>query len=498
MLLSTVPVQADEEAPATQPGEPKADVLTEQQWVTHHTISIDGQEIAYTATAGLLPLKDEQEPPKAYVFYIAYTRDGVSDMHERPLTFCYNGGPGSSSVWLHLGAFGPRRVALPDQPLPPRPPFQLVDNEASLLDVTDIVFIDPVSTGYSRTVKGNDPGQFHGVTEDMRSVGEFIRMYLTRNNRWTSPKFLAGESYGTTRSAVLAGYLQDERGIFLNGIVLVSCVFNFLTLSTAEGNDLGCVLLLPSCTAAAWYHKRLPPELQADFQKTLDQAEDFAINEYLPALYRGDSLSPDVRAAVLAKLSRFTGLSEDCLDRRNLRLNKEEFVDQLLRDQRRVIGHYDARYVAVDLDPSGTQGGFDPSFKYIQGAYSAAMYSYLRSGLEVENDMPYLIFSDRIGHWNWEYEGRDYVNVGPTLQRAMTTNPHLHVFVANGYYDLVTPYFATEHTFNTLGLDLSLRGHVQMGYYEGGHMMYLHKPSLLKLKRDITGFIKTALTEESD
>ncbi len=463
--------------------------------VTRHSVCIAGEEINYTATAGTLLLKTDDEKPKASIFYVAYMRDGVEDVAHRPLTFAFNGGPGSSSVWLHLGLLGPQRVLMDEEGGPLPPPFQLVNNEYSLLDITDLVFIDPVSTGYSRPVPGEDAKQFHGVTQDIESVGEFIRLYTTRVQRWSSPKFLIGESYGTTRAAGLSAHLHQTLGMYLNGIMLISAILNFQSARFDLGNDLPYILFLPSYAASAWYHKKLPDSLQSKpLREFLREVEAFAAGDYNVALMKGDALSGDERAAVIDQLARYTGLSATYIEHTNLRINIHRFVKELLRDERRTIGRFDSRFKGIDRDAAGERHEYDPSYAIIQGAYTAALNHYMRSVLAFKSDRVYEILTANVQPWDYSKFQNQYVNVAEDLRKAMTYNPFLRVFVANGYYDLATPYFATEYTFHHLGLDPELQGHVAMGYYEAGHMMYLHRLSLAALKRDLASFIDQTLS----
>ncbi len=460
---------------------------------TKHTIKIGGQEIKYTATAGTILLKLEDGTPKASVFYIAYTKDDVSDLTKRPVTFAFNGGPGSASIWLHLGAFGPRRVEMGDAGALLGPPYKLVDNEYSLLDVSDLVFIDPVSTGYSRAVPGEQPKQFHGLEEDIRSVGDFIRLYATRNKRWTSPKFLAGESYGTTRAAGLSGYLQERYGMYLNGIILISSILNFETAEFDRGNDLPYILYLPTYTAIAWYHKKLPADLQGDLQKAINESRAYASGDYADALSAGDNLSAARRTEVSQKLARLTGLSADYIDRSNLRIEIMRFDKELLRNERRTVGRLDGRFTGIDYDAAGSEPEYDPSMAAIVGPYTATFSDYVRGDLKFESDLPYEFLTGRVRPWNFQpYENR-YVNVAETLRRAMTQNPFLRVYVAKGYYDLATPFSAADYTFDHLGVDPSLRAHLTGGYYEAGHMVYVHLPSLAKLKQDLKAFMAASV-----
>ncbi|HEX6289393.1 MAG TPA: peptidase S10 [Herpetosiphonaceae bacterium] len=476
--------------------------------ITHHTVTIDGQLIRYTVTAGTIVLKEEAEKqgdkegesegerPKASVFFIAYTRDDVHDPGSRPITFSFNGGPGSSSVWLHLGVLGPRRILMDEIGNLPQPPYRLIENEYSLLDITDLVFIDPVSTGYSRVVPGEKAKTFHGFKKDIESVGDFIRLYVTRYGRWTSPKFLIGESYGTTRAAGLSGYLQERHGMYLNGIMLVSAILHFITGQFDPGNDLPYIMFLPSYTATAWYHKRLPGDLQQrDLRSLVEEVEAFAMGEYALALLKGATLPEDERVAIVERLARYTGLSPDYIDRSDLRINDDRFVKELLRDQRRTVGRLDSRFLGYDRDAVGEHNEHDPSYAVILGPFAATFNAYIRSDLQFESDLPYEVLSWRVRPWSFgDFEGK-YVEVVETLRRAMTNNPWLKIFVANGYYDFATPYFATVYTFNHLGIDRSLQDNISMAFYEAGHMMYIHRPSLVQLKADLADFVQRAVPQ---
>jgi carboxypeptidase C (cathepsin A) len=478
---------------AEKPKEEKKPPVPEEKIVqTKHSLKIGGQEIKYTATAGTILLKLEDGTPKASIFYVAYTKDDVGDASQRPITFSFNGGPGSASVWLHLGLLGPRRVQMGDAGTLLPPPYKLVDNDVSLLDISDLVFIDPVSTGYSRAVPGEAPKQFHGIEEDVQSVADFIRLYTTRNKRWSSPKFLAGESYGTTRAAGLSGYLQQRFGMYLNGIVLISSILNFETAKFDTGNDLPYILYLPTYTSIAWYHKKLPADLQGDLQKAIEESRKFAIGEYADALMAGDALPAPRRSEITQKLARLTGLSPDYIDRTNLRIEIMRFTKELLRSERRTIGRIDARFTGIDRDAAGERPEFDPSIAAIIGPYSGMLNDYVRNDLKFDSDLPYEVLTSRVRPWNYAPYENQYVNVAETLRGAMTQNPFLHVFVAKGYYDLATPFFAADYTFDHLGLDPTLRGHLSGAYYEAGHMMYVHPPSLAKLKADIARFIKSS------
>jgi len=460
---------------------------------TKHSVRIGGQEVKYTATAGTMVLKLEDGTPKASIFYVGYTKDDAGDAAKRPITFAFNGGPGAGSLWLHVGALGPRRVEMGDVGNLLPPPYKFVDNESSILDVTDIVFIDPVTTGYSRPVPGEADKQFHGVQEDVQSVGDFIRLWATRNRRWGSPKFLAGESYGTTRAAGLSGYLQQRYGMYLNGIILISAILNFETAEFDTGNDLPYILYLPTYTAIAWYHKKLPNDLQGDLQKAIAESKTFATGEYADALMRGDTLPAARRTEVAQKLSRLTGISVDYIDHADLRIEIQRFDKEVMKSVRRTVGRLDGRFTGIDEDAAGEKPDYDPSLAAIVGPYTATLNEYVRGELKFESDLPYEFLTGRVRPWNYApYENR-YVNVAETLRRAMTQNPFLHVFVGKGYYDLATPFFAADYTVDHLGLDPTLRPHISGGYYEAGHMMYVHHDSLVKLKQDLAQFIQSSM-----
>jgi carboxypeptidase C (cathepsin A) len=474
------------------------DVIVESQ----HSVTINGQLINYTVTTGTIVLKEEEEKEekaegekaKASIFFIAYRKDDVADTAQRPITFSFNGGPGSSSVWLHLGVLGPRRVDNHDVDSSLLPPYRLVDNEYSLLDETDLVFIDPVGTGYSRAVAGEKPKQFYDFKKDIESVGDFIRLYVTRYRRWNSPKFLIGESYGTTRAAGLSGYLQERHGMYLNGIMLVSSILNFQTARFMPGNDLPYILFLPTYTATAWYHGRLDADLQTDLGQTLAEVETFALNEYNLALMQGAALPAAEQQAIAEKLARYTGLSTDYLLRTNLRINIHRFCKELLREQRRTVGRLDSRYVGIDRDAAGEHSENDPSYTVILGAYTSTFNDYIRRELAFESDLPYEILSFKVfPAWQYAQNQNSYVNVAETLRKAMAMNPALKVHVANGYYDLATPYLATRYTFDHLELDPSLQDNISMSFYEAGHMMYVHLPSLAQMKQVLADFMGTVL-----
>lgn len=463
----------------------------EETSITDHTIKINGKVLKYRATAGYMVMKDETDKHTASIFYVAYTKTDSAAVAKRPLTFAFNGGPGSSAVWLHMGALGPKRVPMLDDTKPVYAEETYIDNEFTWLEFTDLVFIDPVSTGYSRPAQGVAKKDFHGVTEDVRSVGDFIRLYVTKNKRWLAPKFIAGESYGTTRAGGLSGYLQDNYGMYLKGLVLMSSALSFQAQDFAEGNDLPYAMFLPTYTATAWYHKKLSPELQKDLKSTLKEVEAWAQTEYTLALMKGDELTGAERDKIIKKLSAYTGLPESLIDHHNLRIHIFNFMQELLRMEKLIIGRLDSRY-------TGYLRGFnvllaDPSFTKIHGAYAAAFNHYVRSELKYKNDQLYEMISMNVYPWNWGSAIQGFVNTAKTLRDAMVQNNNLKVLVASGYYDMATPYFSSLYTFNHLGLPQNLRQNISFTFYEAGHMMYIHKPSLKKLKTDAARFYQDAI-----
>ncbi|HVU17029.1 MAG TPA: hypothetical protein VHD32_08885 [Candidatus Didemnitutus sp.] len=494
----TLTVRSDEPPKEAPKGDEKgaAEAKEPKLSVTEHEITIGGHTIKYKATAGYLVLKDDKEKPQANIFFVAYTKSDEPDPSKRPLMFSFNGGPGSASVWLHMGALGPKRVLMTDKGDSLPPPYKWQDNEFSWLDQTDLVFIDPVSTGYSRAAKDVDAKQFHGFTGDIESVAKFIHLYTTRNDRWASPKFLVGESYGTTRAAGLSGYLQQEYDLYLNGIVLISSVMNFETLEFTAGNDLPYQLFLPTFTAAAWYHGKLKGDWAKDLPSALARAKEFAAKDYTLALMQGDALPAKERDRIAKELSALTGLKEDFILKLNLRVSIFQFVRELRRDENRVVGRLDSRLVGISQGegPNPRDGGFyDPSIEAIMGGYTNALNAYVRHDLKYESDLTYEMLTGNVQPWSYRNVENEYLNVSTTLKQAMTKNTFLKVWIANGYYDLATPFFATEYTVQHMGLDPAVRGNVKLTYYEAGHMMYIHNESLKKLKADFTAYMDDTL-----
>ncbi len=495
LVFLVLPATADDrpKANAKAKRKPPARSAPTEPAIRTAQITLGGRTVKYRATAAFLPLLTEKGETTAHVFHVAYVETGT-DAKKRPVTFVFNGGPGAASVWLHLGGLGPRRVKMSEEGWALKPPGRVIDNAESWLSFTDLVFIDPVGTGYSRPAKGHKQKEFSGIREDAQSVGEFIRRWTVENGRWESPKFLCGESYGTTRAAALSGELQGKYGLYLNGIVLVSSVLNFQTIRFGRGNDLPYVLFLPAYTATAWYHGALAAELQGrPLTDVLREAEAFALNTYLPALAKGDALPKDENIAVRKLLSKWTGLSEEFVARSNLRLPLPRFAKELLRKQRRTVGRLDSRYKGIDRDNAGGRYEYDAAMSAISGPFSQAIKHYLRRELGFKSTWTYETLSGRVRPWSYKgYEGR-YVNVAGTLRDAMTKNPHLRVLIASGYFDLATPYFATDYTVRHLGLDPALRGHLKVAYYEAGHMMYVRQKSRRKLQQDAAAFYRDAL-----
>jgi carboxypeptidase C (cathepsin A) len=473
---------------AVKAEEPKDDFVS-----TPHAITVGGRELPYTTTAGRVVLRKEiltddkfdGAQATAEVFMVAYTLDGA-DPATRPVTFAFNGGPGSSSVWLHLGVLGPRRVVSGDVGDLKPPPYAITDNNETLLRHSDLVFIDPVSTGYSRAAKGEKPRDFHGFGGDIESVGEVIRLWTSRNSRWMSPKYLCGESYGTVRAAGLARHLQGRYGMYLNGIALISSVIDFGPHEFVPGNDAPYVMFLPTYTAIAHYHGKLGDR---PLREVLDEAEDFASRDYPWALARGARLTPQERSAAVDRIAGLTGLSPDYVDRVNLRPEHIRFLTELLRDQRRTVGRIDGRFTGWDTDYGREQWSSDPSINAITGPYTAALNHYVREELGYSSDLPYEILTSRVRPWSYKEFENQYVHVHDQLAEAMRVNPHMRVHVACGYYDAATPYFAAEHSFAQLAIPEELIANIEFSYHEAGHMMYLHEPSRLAQSAQLAAFV---------
>lgn len=453
---------------------------------TSHVMRIGGREVKYTATVATIPIRLDNDVVQARMFFVAYTKDG-EDPRTRPVSFLYNGGPGAATIWLHMGSFAPKHVRMAEEGFQPAPPFVLEDNPYSLIDATDMVFVDAVSTGYSRTAPGVNSAAFHGQAEDIRAFGEFINGWLTAYNRWSSPKYLIGESYGTIRSAGLARELQQRHGIDLNGIVLISSLLTYQTLDPSPDNDVAYASLIESFTADAWYHKRLSADLQArTIKQVVDESRAFAFGEYMTALTRGNTLTDAERTAMAGKVAHLTGLSPQFILDANLRVSAERFRKELLRDQRLVIGRLDGRFTALDADAAGEQQEFDPSNQALQGPYTATFQDYLKNELKWETPLRYPT-SGNVRPWT--YVQNAYMDMTDALRGTMTRNPFLKVFVAIGYYDMATIMGGAEFNFTHLAYDRQVTDRVSYGYYEAGHMIYIRPSAHKALTADIVKFI---------
>ena len=474
--------------------EPADDLVT-----TSHTVDTPMGTLRYTATTGRVVLRDEVyedgvftgNTAKAEMSVTSYVLDGA-DPTTRPVTFAFNGGPGSSSVWLHLGVMGPRRVLMGDVGALLAPPYAIAENPQTLLVESDLVFIDPVSTGYSRAVEGGKPGEYHGYAKDLDSVGELIRLWTTRNGRWMSPKFLAGESYGTLRAAALADHLQERYGMYLNGVMLISSVLDLGSIGLHEADDRACVAFLPTYAAVAHYHGLHPgrslPEVLAD-------AEEYAEREYPWVLARGMRLTEEEVDAAASRIAGLTGLSVDYVRRSNLRIEHLRFFTELLRTRGLSVGRLDSRFTGPAGSGTAEMYDADPSHDAIAGPYAAAFNHYVRADLGYANDLHYEQVSERVNPWSYkEFEGRD-VNVAPRLARAMRRNRHLLVHVAYGYLDGATPYFAAQGVLAHLTIPAELTDNIEHAYYEAGHMMYVHEPSRLQQSADLAAFVRRAATQ---
>jgi carboxypeptidase C (cathepsin A) len=482
-----------------EPEKENAPVPPERFSSTHHEITLGGKTFKYTATAGTLLIRDEEDKPYGSIFYVAYTLDGA-EASSRPVSFLYNGGPGAATLWLHMGSFSPVRIQT-DSPKPTAgPPFKLVSNDDSLLDKTDLVFIDAPLTGYSRAAGKSTPKDFNGVDQDLRAFDRFIVRYITVNQRWNSPKFLIGESYGTTRSAALADTLFNS-GVQLNGVVLISSILNYNV--RAPGYDSIYVFNLPSYAAAAWYYDKIPNKL-SDLAAWVQQAREFASGPYAQALFAGDMLPAAQVDEIAKQVSHYTGLSVDYVKEANLKVSPTRFRKEVLRDDRKTLGRYDMRFEGMDVDAAGENPAYDASDTSIAGAFVAALHDYVSRELKYDTTDDYRPSSNSIAQWDWKHKPtsgspgpgsgeQSQPYVAADLASAMRKNPHMRVFSANGYFDLATPFFATEYDLDHMDLEPGLRGNVQFGYYPSGHMIYLNVEALHKLKSDLAGFITSSI-----
>jgi carboxypeptidase C (cathepsin A) len=465
-------------APEGQPAR-RGPAPEEKTSVTHHSARIGGQQINYTATAGTYVIKADDGTPKATFFYVAYTKEDVPDISKRPMAFVYNGGPGSASLFTHMG-LGPKRIVLTDDGHGMPAPYSIIDNGDSFLDATDLAFVDAVSTGYSRPAPGENAAQFYGVVPDATWFSDFIYQYITRNERWASPKYLIGESYGTTRSAELSAVLQQRHQIYLNGIVLVSSV-----AFASWGADDRFKFFLPTYATSAWYHHLLPPDLQKESIEAVAQAaRQFAHGEYAAALEKGDQLPPSEYQKTVKELARFTGLSTKYIEETNLRISSQRWFKELERGKRRTVGRLDSRFEGMDVDAAGERNEYDPSEASYEGAYVAIFQDYVRRELKWTTDMYYTV-SAGVRPWDQGQPGQ----VAEALRSAMTQQTNLKVLVVCGYYDLATPFNGIEQTVSHMSLEPSIRKNIGFAYYEAGHMMYIDRKAREKLHKDVDEFI---------
>jgi len=459
---------------------------------TKHELALKGGTLKYTARSGVIPLKDEFDETEAEIFFTSYELNGVKNPVKRPLTFVFNGGPGSASIWLHMGALGPKRVVMEEEGWMPAPPYRYEDNQNTWLDQTDLVFIDPVGTGFSRAASDDLDKKFCSYKGDIESVGEFIRLYLTRYQRWMSPLFLSGESYGTTRAAGLSGHLVDK-GIALNGIILISTVLDFNAIMFARANDLPFQLFVPTYAATAWYHGKLTPALQnLKLKNLVAEVKAWSEGELTLALMKGDRLTEDERKKIARKLARYTGLDLDYILGTNLRINIFHFCKELLRGDKRSVGRLDSRFKGVEAIAVTDRPEFDPSMIAITPPYTAAFNDYVRSELGIETDLPYETLSYAVNR-NWEWEKGTMPATGEILREALAKNQYTKVLVGQGYYDLATPFFAAEYMFSHMNIDLEQRANVEMTYYEAGHMFYLDVKCLAAFKADVNKFLQASI-----
>ncbi len=490
LLITAADIQAEQDSkPAAEPA-PQP-----EQSVTRHQVTIEGKAINYQATAGWL-IQTKDDKPIARFGYTAYTREGVDEPAERPIMFAFNGGPGSSSIWLHMGILGPQRVAITDEGFTP-PPGRHIDNAFSIIDVADLVMVDPVGTGFSKPLGKTKGKEFWGVDQDIRSVAAFIKQYITKNHRWASPKFILGESYGGIRGAGLAQHLQSVHGMNLNGLILVSPFFSMISGADGADIDLPHALYLPTFAATAWYHDKLADK-PGDLQAFLREVEQFARDDYAAALMQGYSIPAERKQAIAARLAGYTGTSADYWDKADLRVGHQQYLQELLRDERQIAGRIDSRFIGPSVNPLGESMDYDPFFPAVGPAFTAAFMDYLHTDLEFQPEADYQVSAFDID-WDWEHTppgsswALPFPNLLPDLSMAITMNPNLQVLVQHGYYDLATPFGAMHYDIDHLDISPQARERIQVAYYEAGHMMYLHPPSMRKYREDLAAFINQSV-----
>jgi carboxypeptidase C (cathepsin A) len=503
--MTATPATSDKTAESGKPAEPpKADVeATDKEEhfdvsevapvVTHHQFTVNGKSLSYTATTGRLPIKRGDGKIEAEMFFVAYTLDG-QESGKRPLTFAFNGGPGSASVWLHMGAMGPKRVVLQANGFMPAAPYRLEDNPDTLLDRSDIVMVDAMSTGYSRAATAELTQKFLGVRGDIQGFGEFIRLYLSRYERWNSPLFLLGESYGTTRAAGIAGYLADH-GIAFNGVTLLSMAVDFQTLEWSKSNDQPYFLLVPTFNMIAAYHHKLSADLTQDMAKTREEVIRWSTNEYALALGKGDAMTPEEHSKIVQQLSRYLGLRPEVIEAHNLRIDVPTFSNELLLDQKLITGRLDGRFSSPNPNPDEDRE-YDPTSAAILPPYTSAFNNYLRTELNYKSDMPYRVFAyDEPGFqkWDWGNAEQGFPSTAGGLRSAIIKNPYMKILVMEGYYDLATPFAAANWTMDHLNLGPQFRQNVSFATYNAGHMVYIDRAEHDKMKKDLVDFMERCL-----
>ncbi len=491
VLMGTLSASAQtpEATKPDPPTEPKSPDKKFKPLELEGKITIEGKEIPYKAIADRITLKNDEGKERASIFHVTYLRTGTTDPSTRPVMFCFNGGPGSSAVWLHLGVLGPKRVELPgDGTTAPAPPAKLIDNPYSILDVCDLVFVDPVSTGFSRAEKDAKPGDFHGVDEDIESVGDFVRRWVTENKRWSSPKYLLGESYGGIRVAGLSQHLQSRFGMSLNGVVMLSSLLDFRTLQGSQGSDLSYQVFLSAFTGTAHHHGKI----KGDRDKLVAEARDFAFGEYGSALIKGNDIAEADLKRLSAKLAQLTGISADLWEKNQLRIDPTQFRAELLREEGKVLGRFDARVAWDATSKTALQPDYDPSYALAYGVFATAMLDFLGRGLKSNEEQPYEILTGKVQPWRWNANNQ-IVNLSGRLSSAMRDNPHLRVLVMGGYTDLATPPDGIAYSMrHLLNLPAGARDNIQYTFYDGGHMFYLNPPDLVKTRTDLVKFLQPA------